>query len=125
MGWQPLGMESRNLGRPGGLESRLGLEEPRGRGWWPAYAGLGLGYGLGTWDYGYPYDYGYGYGYPSYDYYSYGYPATISSGYYAAAPVVTGRSVAIARPYYVMRARHVYRTQRRYYGGSVHVRRAQ
>jgi len=59
------------------------------------------------WDYGYPYadcgywgsdycgyDYpDYAYGYPNYDY-SYGYPATGSSGYYAAAPLVTGRSVA-------------------------------
>jgi hypothetical protein len=88
------------------LAQRLEL----GGGWWPAYAGLGLGYGLGAWDYGYPYDYGYGYpdydydydygygygygyGYPYYDY-SYGYPATGSSGYYSAAPLVTGRSVA-------------------------------
>jgi hypothetical protein len=79
-----------------------------GGGWWPAYAGLGLGYDLGAWGNGYPYDYGYGYpdyaygygypygygfGYPSYDY-SYGYPATGSSGYYSAAPLVTGRSAA-------------------------------
>ncbi len=72
----------------------------------------------GGWDYSYPYadcgywggDYcGYGYSnyaysYPDYGYYSnyydngyaddYGYPATGSSGYYAAAPLVTGRSVA-------------------------------
>jgi hypothetical protein len=64
-------------------------------------------------DYGYPYancgfwgdpycGYGYGYGYPDYAYsypdygyaYDYGYPATGTSGYYAAAPLVTGRSVA-------------------------------
>jgi hypothetical protein len=64
-------------------------------------------------DYGYPYadcgfwgdpycGYGYGYGYPDYAYsypdygyaYDYGYPATGSSGYYAAAPLGTGRSVA-------------------------------
>jgi hypothetical protein len=66
------------------------------RGWgggWPAYAGLGLGlgYGLSAWDYGYPYDYSYGYGYP-YDY-GYGYPG-YSAPYAAAAPLVTGRSVA-------------------------------
>jgi hypothetical protein len=72
----------------------------------------------GGWDYSYPYadcgywggDYcgngysNYAYSYPDYGYDSsyydngyaddYGYPATGSSGYYAAAPLVTGRSVA-------------------------------
>jgi hypothetical protein len=47
----------------------------------------------GSWDYGYPYrddaypDYAYDYGYPGYDYSS-------ASPDYAAAPLVTGRSVA-------------------------------
>ena len=69
------------------------------RGWgyggW-GLAGLGLGLGLASLDLrlrlpGYP-DYGYGYGYGNPGYASgYGYP-----GYgYAAAPLVTGRSVAI------------------------------
>ena len=64
------------------------------RGWgyggW-GLAGLGLGLGLAGLDYGYGYPgYGYGYGYPGYAA-GYGYP-----GYgYAAAPLVTGRSVAI------------------------------
>ncbi len=64
------------------------------RGWgyggW-GLAGLGLGLGLAGLDYSsdYPY-YGYGYSYPGYAS-GYGYP-----GYgYAAAPLVTGRSVAI------------------------------
>jgi hypothetical protein len=63
----------------------------------------------GDWDYGYlSADCGYwgsdycGYSYPDYAYSypdygydnGYGYPATGSSGYYAAAPLVTGRSVA-------------------------------
>jgi hypothetical protein len=45
--------------------------------------------------YGYP-GYANGYGYPdyAYSYPNYGYPATGFSGYYAAAPLVTGQSVA-------------------------------
>ncbi len=66
------------------------------RGWgyggW-GLAGLGLGLGLAGLDYGYDYPgygYGYGYGYPGYAY-GYDYP----SYSYPAAPLVTGRSVAI------------------------------
>jgi hypothetical protein len=62
-------------------------------GWWPAYAGLGLGlgYGLG-WDY--PYGDSYSYDYPDYAY-GYGYPYDYSyAAPYAAAPLMTGRSVA-------------------------------
>ena len=70
-----------------------------GYGGW-GLAGLGLGLGLAGLDYGsdYPY-YGYGYGYPGYAS-GYSYPG-YASGYsypgygYAAAPLVTGRSVAI------------------------------
>jgi hypothetical protein len=88
-----------------------------GGGWWPAYAGLGLGLGLAAaaatspWGYGYPYYgysypyYGYGYGYPYYGYgysYPYGYSSTAAL---AAAPLVTGRSVVVTRPFY---GRHHY-----------------
>jgi hypothetical protein len=88
-----------------GFNNRFGrFDHFRNRfGFFPGFAG--------GWDYGYPYaDCGYwggaycGYGYPDYAYdygngypdyaYDYGYPATGSSGYYSAAPLVTGRSVA-------------------------------
>ncbi|MDQ6867627.1 MAG: hypothetical protein M3178_04200 [Pseudomonadota bacterium] len=67
--------------------------------WGSAYCGYGYpGYAGSYPDYGYGngYDTSYydnGYGHPDYAY-DYGYPATGSSGYYSAAPLVTGRSVA-------------------------------
>jgi hypothetical protein len=61
-------------------------------GWGYPYADCGY-WGSDYCGYGYP-GYAYGYGYPDYYGYNYGYPATGPGGYYAAAPLVTGRSVA-------------------------------
>src|ERR1700730_5317855 len=81
---QPLCLLSVLLGRR--VELRVFLCELRGLGQLEQSL-------LRIWCYGYGYDtsyYGNGYAYD----YDYGYPATGSSGYYAAAPLVTGRSVA-------------------------------
>jgi hypothetical protein len=66
-----------------------------GYGGW-GLAGLGLGLGLAGLDYGwgYPYWDSYSYNYPDYAY-GYGYPYDYSyAAPYAAAPLMTGRSVA-------------------------------
>jgi|SRR5208283_5554703 len=88
-GWHGGGWHGGGWG--GGWGHRgFGWNRGWGYGGW-GLAGLGLGLGLAGLDYSsdYPY-YGYGYSYPGYAS-GYGYP-----GYgYAAAPLVTGRSVAI------------------------------
>jgi hypothetical protein len=67
-------------------------------GYWGNWGNPYCGYGYSNYAYSYP-EYGYdtsyyGNGYDNSYADDYGYPATGSSGYYAAAPLVTGRSVA-------------------------------
>ncbi len=95
-GWHGGGWHGGGWG--GGWGHRgFGWNRGWGYGGW-GLAGLGLGLGLAGLDYGSDYPY-YGYGYPGYAS-GYSYPG-YASGYgypgygYAAAPLVTGRSVAI------------------------------